>query len=271
MGIKVGIKKLQRGVVPGFLLVFSATSAGAVQYQNLPEAFNHFKFSPYVGVDIGRSRVAMQKNFGEKIFRKNATTYNFFGGLDLNEYFGIEVGYEKDNARREHNAELVPGDFGGPGDVDPDAIIREIDGPNLFDTSFKLKQKYLGITAHYPILENISLSFLIGIARTTVKAEHTLIFAQGDQISAEDQRDFNLRRTYTQAKSMPMLRLGVDYKMNNKFSLKSNVTWVQTSRIKMNSEQNGQLNIDNFVAFNNSLKLKNSVRYSLGIVCHPFS
>ena len=66
-----------------------------------------------------------------------------------------------------------------------------------------------------------------------------------------------------------MLRLGAKYQLNEKFALRGGVTWLGTARIKINSDQNGQPRPNvplQPIAPNNSIRLKNSLNYSAGIV-----
>jgi predicted porin len=190
--------------------------------------------SPFIGADIGRSRVEMKKDFGEKIFRKNATFYNLFAGLDFNEYFGVEFGYQRDNTRRDKQS-LVTGDV-----IMGLSPVHAAFSPEDYDTFLRIKNKYFGITAQYPIAENLSLTVLFAPTKTQVKAGHTFIAFNGTPIPQVDIDDFLYARTYKKSKIVPMVRVGAKYKFHERLAFRANVTWMGTSRIKINSDQNGQ-------------------------------
>ena len=219
--------------------------------------------TPFIGLDVGNSKTALQKNYGDKIFRKKATFYNLFTGLNFNEYFGMELGYQRDN-KRQATRTLGTGDYCPGG-----AIILAAMNPIVFETSLRMKNTYLGATLQYPIFDKAKITALFGVARATIDAKHTIVSVHGIVQSQQQIQDNLYARAYKKSKFIPMLRLGAKYQLNEKFALRGGVTWLGTARIKINSDQNGQPRpnlLGQPSAPNNSIRLKNSLNYSAGIV-----
>jgi hypothetical protein len=222
--------------------------------------------SPFIGIDLGQSRLELQQKFGEKMFRKNSTSYNLFAGLNFNQYFGMELGYQKDNTRRS-NATLVAGDF-IPGFDKPIPGGQFEGNPSVFD-NVKLKQqnKYLGITGKYKIYQKFHLNAMLGLAYTKTSAEYTQR-QSGIAIFTPTQLDgFLLKRTYKKYKIVPIARIGASYTINQNFSIRTNILWKKLSNIAINSDQNNKPRpLDGVIASSQKIKFKNMTTYFCGFV-----
>jgi hypothetical protein len=252
-------KYLHKIIIPTSLLIASSSNVYANVYANL--SFN--EYSPFVGVDFGRSSLGLQQNYGDKIFRKNTTSYNLFAGLNFNDFFGLEVGHQRDNSR-DATRTLVAGDYCPGGKV-----VTPTSSPLVFQTALKAKSTYLGATAQYPILEKLSIIGLVGISRASINARQTIVSIHGQPQTEKQIQDMLFARTYKKSKFVPMARIGAKCQVNKAFAVRGGITWMGTSRIRINSDQNSQPRTGTAPAPNNSIRLKNSMSYSMGIIYSP--
>jgi hypothetical protein len=75
------------------------------------------------------------------------------------------------------------------------------------------------------------------------------------------------RRSYKKSnRLLPMARLGLQYELNKNFALRANAAWIRTSKISINSDKNGKIAPGLGRIVDTKIKLKNSVRYSVGVV-----
>ena len=201
------------------------------------------------------------------MFRKNSTSYNLFAGLDFNQYFGIELGYQKDNTRRS-NATLVSGDF-IPGFANPIPVGQFEGNPSVFD-NVKLKQqnKYLGITGKYKIYPKFHITAMLGLAYTNTSAEYTQKQSGVALIFTPAEIDgYLLKRTYKKHKAVPIARIGASYSILKHFSIRTNVLWHKLSDITINSDQNNKIRPqDGNPASSQKIKFKNITTYSVGFI-----
>ena len=243
--------------ITAIVALYSPITSATLSFNNV---------SPFIGIDLGQSRLELQQKFGEKMFRKNSTSYNLFAGLDFNQYFGIELGYQKDNTRRS-NATLVTGDF-IPGFANPIPVGQFEGNPSVFD-NVKLKQqnKYLGITGKYKIYQKFHLNAMLGLAYTKTSAEYTQR-QSGIAIFTPTQLDgFLLKRTYKKYKIVPIARIGASYTINQNFSIRTNILWEKKSNIAISSDQNNKIRpINGNPASSQKIKFKNITTYSVGFI-----
>src|SRR5438094_598341 len=66
--------------------------------------------SPYVGVDAEIRYTDFKRGFGNNLFRHNFPQGNLYAGLQFNDYFGLEVGFEA-TKKLNRTRTVVPGEI----------------------------------------------------------------------------------------------------------------------------------------------------------------
>lgn len=211
---------------------------------------------PEIGVDFGFTRTQF-KDPADKMFNRNQFPINFFFGFNITERFGIEVGYGE--TRRKHKqVTLSPNEF-APG-ADP-VLNNHL---QIYDTSLSISQPYIGLKYKYPISDKLNFFSSLGVTAMKINASWENIEEPG-AIPPIPAPAVKARRSHSieTRKNIPFCKVGLYYTINNSFSLRFITTWSKTSTLEsyVPSQLTGFVN-----GIPMSIKLKNSVQYSLGIV-----
>lgn len=185
---------------------FSSTQVFAETYKN---RWGYFVF------DVLHSTMKMDKTFGGNIFAKSAPGINLSFGKSLNDYFGLEVGYEimkkKDKSTLIYNGVEVLGD-----------IVRS--EYEYYKSTIKRTKPYLGITSTFPIKNYGFVQVLVGAALVNIKATSTYI--------RDDLRTYNETINYKTHKVVPTLRVSLGKDVAKNFGVKASISWAQTRNIQ---------------------------------------
>ncbi len=151
---------------------------------------------PYVGIDFQMRDMGFKQGFGDNIFEKQYPQGNFFVGLMLNEYLGIELGYER-TLRRTRSSSFAPGDtiLGNVVNVGSGEFVSrgELYGPNI---------NLIGIykpCQEYPL----EIFGSIGAAYLTAKFDRNLVQFNNSP--------FSLLRTFERERTVWRVCAGLQY------------------------------------------------------------
>lgn len=184
------------------------------------------------------------------MFPSKIPQVNIYGGVKLNQFFGIEGGFTK-------SSKVKKTAYSGPG-------IREINNAPLQPTRFVISENdihlhtaYIRLLGHY-LIPKTNWEFIggIGVSRLKITSNYmaTATFAG---ILSPEEAAMN-KRTFLSKKSTPHLLIALQYQLSNKVKLRSTIGKELTGRLKYCLSTT-----------NNSTKAvgyKNSYSYGLGLV-----
>jgi hypothetical protein len=214
------MKNVSTTLVSSALICFSAVVSAA-----MPE------IHPYAGLDAQWRRMAFKTGFGDGLFRKNVPQGNAYVGVQLNEYLGLEAGYERTFAKA--NTVVI-----GPGGqevgfllpvIDPDTgLLSQTEG---HVNEEKLRGWHIDLIGFTPCLQfDPSVRFFggIGIAQKKVRLVDTLYTIDGGLLP-EDEIIAN-RRTFKSRKTMLRLSAGVQKMLTKCVGIRAIMNWENTGR-----------------------------------------
>lgn len=206
---------------------------------------NNFNTSTYLGLNAVYSSTKFKKDYGNNIFsNKGAPGLNFFVGHMFNDNWGAEIGYEfyKDMKRTETVAagNTVAGTFLDPLHVDWFS----------YKTLVKQRHLYLGGLAKTNFFDdNNFISLMLGVSSSDIKNRYNIFKSE-----AGPQDD---TRTFAATKLIPIARISIERKFNEKFRLQGLVGWKNTSKFKLKSEENSISTPE--------IRLKDTFSFGLGV------
>lgn len=207
--------------------------------------------NPYGGVDIGMQHFGFKSGYGDNLFAKNLPKGNLFVGINFNNYFGLEGGYES-TIEKKRNATLYGGNSTMLGNFIPGGP-NETDYLNL-NSKAKISGWHLGITGRFPIdTKNLFIIGHVGIKRTNIKLVSRVIsykdYGQPEELGTpQDQVVLG----DNSKKNILKLSGGIEYFFNKHIGLRAMLGWENTAKLKPVSD-------------NKTALLKNSFLYSIGI------
>ena len=225
-------------------------------YANLQEATQGKQTKsiiPYIGFESGRQYFGFKSGYGDNVFVKEIPKINIFAGLKLNDYFGIEGGYETTGSgTRIANIGYKDMYLGKPYPIGLNSgEIAE------YFTKVQIYGWYLGLNAEYPLNDTYpdnywSLVSYGGIKNTKVKLTSSLFLYAGHL------PNINVTNVLKQSNSKILLKLsaGLQYSPFENLSFRFMLSFENTSALKPHNDS------DNFF----EARLKNSISYGLGIV-----
>lgn len=239
--------------------IFAATTlcvASNKCYANLHEATPEKKtksMTPYIGFESGRQYFGFESGYGDNVFVKEIPKINIFAGLKLNDYFGIEGGYETTVAEtRIANIGYKDMYLGKPypSGLNPGEIAE-------YFTKTQIYGWHLGLNAEYPLNDTYpdnywSILGYTGIKNTKAKLISNLFLYAGHLPHV------NISNGLNQANSKVLLKLsaGLQYSPFEHLSFRVMLSFENTSALKPHNDS------DNFF----EARLKDSISYGLGIV-----
>lgn len=198
----------------------------------------------HIGIEGAYSRVVFHKGYGDNAFRKFASGINVFANYMVTDYLGAEIGYEFFKKTNKTVTVYTNEMFVG----------TTVNPPTLFESyrsSMNHRNHYFGFKGKVNIIDSSNfLSLLLGIAEFHIKSKYNLF--------ADDAGPLDLTRTFIKNKPIFLLKASAEKSINNKLSLTATVSWKNTNRIKITSEENGS-------GGPSELKLKNNLTASIGI------
>lgn len=187
----------------------------------------------YYGTAVGYERFSFKENYGDGFAPNDSIGFDFFLGTQDRSKIGFEFGFGFTPTRSEYST-LVAGDK-FPGTSIPLA-------PNTWEawrpgyTSFSI---YLGLNKYYYFesVKHLKAFGFLGFATTHVDVETN--FIDDDLPVPPSTDDVKLAyNSYEHTRTVPMVKLGLEYDINKYFGLKTYYTWKNTASFKgLKSEQ----------------------------------
>lgn len=211
--------------------------------------------APYAGVDAQIRTMKFAKGGPDLLFAKNALQGNVFVGAKLNEYFGVELGYEQTKSKkRDSDASYNNGDV----------VFNELTeaGDYIKSTNkHQIKGFSVSILGYLPLVENQTTLYAgVGLARLKMKATF-------QPTGSHDEDPYNAanreqeKRSYKATKIVPKLTAGVEHMLTKEWGIRGNATWENTARFKKIKPSTRAIH----GADASSLSMKNSVVYGIGV------
>jgi hypothetical protein len=226
----------------------------------------NYNLDTYVGVDTKIRRMEFKRNFGNKIFKDPFyKSLNVFVGCKMNQYFGIEVGYElsntKINSKYSANGTFL---FGN-------RLIDNVHGfdsvVNYFQSRSMISGFNINMMGFLPLNEKKNLNIIgsIGFANLRSKTKCDLFEIGQTNVSLNDQHNISVQRfahtksQYKNRKVTIRLNTGIQYLINRNFGIRALAGWENTHKIKIQGKDRVT-----GIKVNEHAKFKDSITYRIG-------
>lgn len=223
---------------------------------NLPSSLAFtLKHATYLGADLIYANTRLERNYGGNVFsKKMAPGVNLFLGHMFNNYFGGEAGFEIINPNKQ--TILIPGEETvlGVKSNDPDLTTY------IYQSKINQYYSYFGLTAKTKLINNCSISLLVGGAMANIRAtannlsnlkfdnaiDETLLIIKNNIIS------------FNKTKLIPTTKINFELEINKNNRVNVLFNWKKTSNIKIKKQY--------FTNNNNqeTIKLKDSTTIGIG-------
>ena len=220
-------------------------------------AFEMPEAKPYYGIDYSIDHAKYDR---AKVGIAKMSAYNGIvginAGVDLNEYFGVEIGFYQMVQTKEKETKIdtsLPVFFGQTSGM-PNSEANDAYLSKLRSRGIKLN-----LTGQYPILENIKLLGMIGVSwennKITLKQVYDGTPAFGGPLTGRA-----IQHVYLYGKTKAMLTLsgGIKWDSHRSYGVRAFVTWQNRSNL---NDLTGRMSTvrDGRSAF------KDSLRYTVGL------
>ncbi len=219
---------------------------------------------PYVGLDMQQRNMSFKKNYGGNIYSEKSLQNNLYLGFRLNNYFGLEGGYQSSQNTSKQST-VVVGEYVFGQVVD--GLNLGVDGFIVTKTSIRTKGPHLNIIGFLPVADG-GTQFItsLGITSLTLKAEYkqladNFLGAYQPQYVTETTRDF------LSTLVIPRYMLGVQRKFTESLGFRASFLYEFTSRFKKMVAKNPLSQSDDLLPGDGALRasLRNSITYGLGV------
>lgn len=205
---------------------------------------------PYLGFDAGLRQMTWDNDYGNNVFERHPWQANAYGGLRLNRFLGVEIGYES-ITHKKHNDSV--GSLGTEAKI----LGAVLDGPVSIRSTVKLSGWHLNLVGFYPLefWNCFELMGSVGIASLKT-SQQFFVLADGDAGG----RVFNppLARTFSQSKVVPRATIGFQYKLTDNLGLRVILLGIEnTSSFKFMKPAEGG---------NALVKMKHNTYHSAGVI-----
>lgn len=176
-----------------------------------------YEMKPYVGLDAQMRSMGYVEGFGNNLFKKKSPQGNIYGGLRLNNYLGIEAGYET-TPMRTRSSDIGAGErcLGVP-------AFRP---PEKHTTKSKTKGWHFGLVGFFPLAEKLEAIGYVGTIRFKTFHQDMMVANKTGPVNVP-----YATRTFAARKSVLKLGTGLQYTVNN-VGLRFMVGYEKTGRFK---------------------------------------
>jgi hypothetical protein len=259
--LKTIFKKFQNKLLLSFILI------PGIAYNSICYALQgNYNIDAYGGSETILRKMRFKKNFGSKVFQDPIyTEFNFFIGCKLNQYFGIEAGYElsdtKIHSKRAQNGSLL---FGSRL-VDSHAGFDSI--TNFVHSRSEIQGINLNLMTFLPIVsgKNLNLIGSVGLGYLKSNTKCNLAEIGESNINLDDGLNIPVQK-FVLTESIYKNRVitirastGIQYLARRDFGIRCLVGWENTHKIKIRG-------VDGFTGkkINEHAKFKDSITYRIG-------
>lgn len=212
-------------------------------------------YSTYVGVDALCYKMRFKEDFGGNIISKKlAPGLNLFVGHMLNEYFGAEIGFESYKKMKNIKNNIPDGTTVAGVKIDGNRINYW----ESYSSTVSQRHPYFGLLTKLNITNNYYISVLAGVSLSNIRARYTLFDDEGKHRILEGE----LVRNFSKTKAIPIVRVSVEHKFNDKVGIRGLLAWKKTSSFTIKSKENPDSKT--------CLKLKDSFNIGLGVSYYVF-
>lgn len=206
--------------------------------------------SPYVGINGGIRHMSWPNNFGGNLYKREYPEADFYLGAKFNDYWGLQAGYKTTTKRA-----ITPSV--GVGDT---ALGNPVLNQQNHITHAQFKGWHGELVGYLPscLLDCVYLFGTIGFTNYRLY--------QTDDIRENNFVPFRagvFGVTFKKTKTILSLGTGLEFKLDNRLSLRANFGWDNTARFKSLTATDSSL-------FTSHLQLKNSYSYGVGIILRVF-
>jgi len=204
----------------------------------------------YIGIEGHGRWVDLETGFGQPLFKRTLAQPGIFAGIHLNDYFGIELGYETTWGRSKQR-KIDAGSFfpGAPTPLPAGTFL-------LYNTKEYVDSANLGLMVFVPVACNNLIFGSAGVSFTKIHASMTLIGDQ-DPTPLSPAAIFALSDSFRKEKFLPYVKVGIIHKISDCVGVRLFVDWKNLERFKIESGI--------FPGSLTQLKYKNSFGYGLGL------
>ena len=214
-----------------FVVAMAATS-----YSHAHGAHHHGN-ATYVGLDAVYNWMGFKQDYGQNIFKKQAPGLNVFVGHMFHQNFGAELGFEWDKKVKKDVTIAANEKVAGS--------IVSTTASQVYKTKIDQTHPYLGVLAKTHLMNNTSISLLVGASLSNIKAKYDL---STPSVAT---------RTFKKTKLIPLVRLAVEHKISDKFGIRGLVAWKNTSAFKVKSQETPSTTTE--------IKLKDTFNVGFGV------
>jgi len=196
------MKKVMTFFVTVFILVFG-TSAIAGSTDGVV---------PYVGADAKWYHMPFKKGFGDNLTESNYPQANGFLGIKLNNFVGVEAGYEVAASKTRNATESDGGTYFGVAIPSGTGALNAV-------TETKIHGFNVNLVGFLPVSEEYALDLIgsIGLARLKLDITNNL-----PSLAVQEEK-------FSQEKWVPRLSLGLQHMLAKQFGVRATVGWEKTS------------------------------------------
>lgn len=208
-------------------------------YEDDNDSNNNLCF--YFGVNGLYSNLHFKENYGHNMFAKSFVGASGFFVYMFNNSLGFEFGYPIEKTKRERS------------NIDTNQYIAgkmlNIAWNNgLLQSEVKQRHAYIGLMLSSDINEELAIATLLGVAAYNIHAKYNM---------SKPSLLLDQTFTFTKTKRIPIVRLSLEYKINNRYVIRAFTTWKNTKKVHIRDEQNAS----------HIIKLRDSFTSGIGIAC----
>lgn len=222
------------------LLILSSTSVLAME---------PWMVSPYLGADAEVRHMKWAPGLGDNLFKRDYPQGNVYGGLKLQDYIGVEAGYELTPTKTRQVS--LPANaivFGQPAPL--------INTRTLWNTRTQIKGWHADLLGFLPIFcEEYKFSLIGGIGVTHAKLYQSAYMVANSVDGPSN--PFETFNTISASKSVLRLSIGGQHMICEDYGVRALVGWLNTSKF-------GTLLVQEQPSLN-AVNIKNSWQYGLGV------
>lgn len=195
---------------------------------------------PYVGADVEWRHMGLPNDLGGNLFKHDYPQGNIYAGVQLNEYIGVEVGFEA--TERKTRVANIPAN----------TIFNNTteDLYNLdFNSTASIKGPHANLVGFLPLHQTIELELIGMVGIANLKGNFTRTFVKEDGLVT-----LPLLDKFTKRKNVLTLGAGLQHMFLENWGVRGMIKWENTNRFKIALEEDTK----------QITKLKNSIIYSIG-------
>lgn len=210
------------------LFLFALLSSTAVRATNCPKCHN-WDLKPYVGIEAHVRYIDLESRFGKPLFKRTLSQFGIYGGYPLNDYIGIELGFETTFNRTYHRTLLANEFFPGS------RIKLPIGHFELYTLSQYVDSINLGVITCMPVISEYNWIFMvIGVSHTKIRS--SFVFLGSYYVENPDEETvFENSRSFDQEQLIPFIKIGTQHKIAPNTIVRIFVDWKKTERFRIKS------------------------------------